>query len=98
MHVGVLMEKYPEHLILFDGECGLCDKTVQFLLDKDKRGVLHFSPLQGEIADQILNERAHLRELDSILYVRTHNMHCEVFAHSSAVSELCSVYLLHGHG
>ncbi len=85
------MEKYPEHLILFDGECGLCDKTVQFLLDKDKKGILHFSPLQGDIAEQILNEHADLRQLDSILYVRTHNMRSEIFAHSSAVSELCSV-------
>ena len=85
------MERYPEHLVLFDGECGLCDKAVQFLLNRDTAGILYFSPLQGELADSILSQNRHLKELDSILYVRTQGGSTEIFAHSSAVSELCAV-------
>ena len=85
------METYPEHLVLFDGECGLCDKSVQFLLNKDTSGILYFSPLQGDLAHTLLSEHTHLKELDSILYVRTQKECTEIFAHSSAVSEICSV-------
>ena len=36
------------HPILFyDGECGLCARTVQWCLDHDQRQRLRFAPLQG---------------------------------------------------
>ncbi len=38
------------HLVLFDGVCGLCDRTIQFLLEEDREGVLCFAPLQGSTA------------------------------------------------
>jgi predicted DCC family thiol-disulfide oxidoreductase YuxK len=41
-------------LVLYDGVCGLCDKTVQFLLRIDRGGVLRFAPLQGSTAPAIL--------------------------------------------
>ena len=64
----------PEHLLLYDGECGLCDHAVQFLLDHDTRRVLHYSPLQGELAKRILSKNPQLQKLDSILYVRSYRM------------------------
>ncbi len=36
-----------EHLVLFDGQCGLCDGLVRRLLRADRRGVLRFAPLEG---------------------------------------------------
>ncbi|MCB9377678.1 MAG: DUF393 domain-containing protein [Holophagales bacterium] len=36
-----------EHLVLFDGYCGLCDGLVRRLFHADRRGVLRFAPLQG---------------------------------------------------
>jgi predicted DCC family thiol-disulfide oxidoreductase YuxK len=38
------------YLVLYDGECGLCDRSVQWLLRHDRRGVLRYAPLQGETA------------------------------------------------
>ena len=38
------------NLVLYDGECGLCDRLVQWLLRHDRRHVLHYAPLQGETA------------------------------------------------
>lgn len=41
----------PEHpVIFFDGVCGLCNTTVDFLLRQDRKGVFRFAPLQGELA------------------------------------------------
>ena len=61
----------PKHIVLYDGECGLCDHAVQFLLDKDSKQFLHFSPLQGELAQEIIDRHPELQVLDSILYVRS---------------------------
>ena len=40
-------------LVLYDGLCGLCDRTVQFFLEEDREGALVFSPLQGETAAEV---------------------------------------------
>lgn len=44
-------------VLLFDGDCGLCNRVVRLLLRLDRRGVLHFAPLQGPAAQDFL--RAH---------------------------------------
>ena len=36
-----------QHLLLYDGVCGLCDHLVQFVLAHDRRGVFDFAPLQS---------------------------------------------------
>jgi predicted DCC family thiol-disulfide oxidoreductase YuxK len=36
-----------QHLLLYDGVCGLCDHLVQFVLAHDPRGVFDFAPLQS---------------------------------------------------
>jgi predicted DCC family thiol-disulfide oxidoreductase YuxK len=52
-------------IVFFDGVCGLCDRSVTFLLDRDTRGSLLFAPLQGETAAQLLSDadRASLKTL-----------------------------------
>ena len=40
-----------EHpVVFFDGDCGFCNKSVQWLLRRDPKGILRFAPLQGETA------------------------------------------------
>jgi predicted DCC family thiol-disulfide oxidoreductase YuxK len=41
-------------VLLFDGECGLCNRLVRRLLRLDRRGVLRFAPLQGPSAQEFL--------------------------------------------
>jgi predicted DCC family thiol-disulfide oxidoreductase YuxK len=36
-----------QHLLLYDGVCGLCDHLVQFVLAHDARGAFDFAPLQS---------------------------------------------------
>lgn len=38
-------------VLFFDGECGLCNRTVRWLLARDRRRVLRFAPLQGKLAE-----------------------------------------------
>ncbi len=44
------------HLLFYDGECGLCDHAVQFVLRMDKNEVFVFAPLQGETAKKYLKD------------------------------------------
>jgi predicted DCC family thiol-disulfide oxidoreductase YuxK len=41
-------------IILYDGVCGLCNRLVQFLLKRDKRGRLRFASLQSDFAARVL--------------------------------------------
>ncbi|MBX3443959.1 MAG: DUF393 domain-containing protein [Planctomyces sp.] len=43
-------------IVFFDGVCGLCNRTVDFILSHDRRQRIRVAPLQGETAS---------RELDS---------------------------------
>lgn len=57
-------------LVLYDGVCGLCDASIQWLLRHDPDGRFRYAPLQGETAAAI--RRAHPElpsDLDSIVVV-----------------------------
>ena len=53
----------PGPVVLYDGECGLCNRSVKFLLARD-RGQLWYAPLQGETAQAL---RARHPEIPSTL-------------------------------
>jgi predicted DCC family thiol-disulfide oxidoreductase YuxK/GNAT superfamily N-acetyltransferase len=60
----------PLHLVLYDGECGLCSRVVRSLIAADRRGVLHFAPLQGSTAAELRNRHDDIRDdPDSVVYV-----------------------------
>jgi predicted DCC family thiol-disulfide oxidoreductase YuxK len=57
-------------VLLFDGECGLCVRCVQALLQADGRARLRFAPLQGVPAQEYLRERGlPATDFDSIIFV-----------------------------
>lgn len=41
------VEPQGNHLVLYDGVCGLCNHLLQFLFAHDRRGVFSFAPLQS---------------------------------------------------
>lgn len=45
---------HPRPILLYDGECGLCARSVQFVLDRDSRKRLSFAALQSDIGRAIL--------------------------------------------
>lgn len=66
-------------VILFDGICGLCNKSVDFLIGRDKEKQFLFSPLQGKFARKYVPEDT--ENLDTIVYWQNGT----VFRRSSAV-------------
>jgi predicted DCC family thiol-disulfide oxidoreductase YuxK len=57
-------------VVLYDGVCGLCNRFVSFLLRRDCTGRLQFAPLQGDLARDLLSDRARrLTELDTVYVI-----------------------------
>ena len=53
-------------IVFFDGECNLCNTSVDFLIRHDKKGLLKFASLQGETAKEKLPPEK-IQDLDTML-------------------------------
>jgi predicted DCC family thiol-disulfide oxidoreductase YuxK len=63
-------EACPDPVLLFDGECGLCQRVVRGLLRLDRRARLRFARLQGPAAQEFLRAQGlPTREFDTIFFV-----------------------------
>jgi predicted DCC family thiol-disulfide oxidoreductase YuxK len=54
-------------VLLYDGVCGFCNKTVKFVLKYDRKGTILFSPLQGEYAKHVLQDHPEVKDIDSLI-------------------------------
>lgn len=58
-------------VILFDGVCNLCNSSVNFVIERDKKDKFRFAALQSEEGKQMLLEQGEDSEyLDSIVLVK----------------------------
>lgn len=65
------MAKASEHpLILFDGDCNLCNSSVQFVLKRDPKAMFQFASLQSQAGREALAMVASLDQPDSIMLIR----------------------------
>lgn len=76
------------NIVFYDGVCGLCDRTVRFILKRDTGQRLKFAPLQGETAKR----RADLpSDLKSIVFVKDHGTSQEkIYFRSEAALQILS--------
>jgi predicted DCC family thiol-disulfide oxidoreductase YuxK len=57
-------------IIFFDGICGLCNRTVDFILREDRAGTFFYSPLQGETFGKIAKDYPETLNTDSIFVLK----------------------------
>lgn len=63
-------EKSPLPVLLFDGTCGLCNRSVRLLLRMDQHARIHFAPLQSEPAQAYLRSQGlPTEDFDSMVFV-----------------------------
>ena len=55
-------------ILLYDGDCGFCNSTVQFVLRHERRRTLRFAALQGTFGAALLTEHPELRDVDSVVW------------------------------
>lgn len=64
------MIQFPKHkkLILFDGVCNLCNRSVQFVIKHDSKDIFMFTALQSETGKEVIKEfNIDTQKTDSIL-------------------------------
>lgn len=69
--VNHLLQKQP--ILLFDGECGFCNRSVQFFLKREKNKTMHFIPLQSEEGKALRNYFEIDEKIDSIILIKDYS-------------------------
>jgi predicted DCC family thiol-disulfide oxidoreductase YuxK len=74
-------------IVLYDGVCGLCNHSVQFMLRNDKHGRLRFASLQSDFAEKVLRRHGlNPKDLDTLHLVENYEQTNErVWQRSEAV-------------
>lgn len=79
-------------LVLYDGTCGLCHRTVRWLLKRDKKKQLFFAPLQGITAKSFTH---HFPQEEGVVLVENFTTANPVF-YDSGQAMLRLLWLLGG--
>ncbi|MGJ8638564.1 MAG: thiol-disulfide oxidoreductase DCC family protein [Opitutaceae bacterium] len=58
-----------DRILFYDGDCGICTRSVRFLLKRDTQQRLRFAPLQGVTAQSLIAEGLR-KELSTAVYRR----------------------------
>jgi predicted DCC family thiol-disulfide oxidoreductase YuxK len=74
-------------IVLYDGVCGLCNRSVQFLLKHDKGRRFRFASLQSDFAEKVLGRHGlDPKDLDTVHVVENYDQPDErVLQRSDAV-------------
>jgi predicted DCC family thiol-disulfide oxidoreductase YuxK len=59
----------PDPVLLYDGSCGFCAASVQFILRHEHQQNLRFAPLEGRLAEEIKSRHPDLRGVDSLVWI-----------------------------
>lgn len=62
----------PRLVVLYDGECGFCSRSIQYIEKRDKREQFHYAPLQGEYAARVLEKQPEYQGVNTMLLVEEH--------------------------
>lgn len=61
------MEPENIDIVFYDGHCGLCHRSVRFILAKDRQAIFRFAPLQGELFQKTFSGAVRRSLPDSIV-------------------------------
>ncbi|WP_129688531.1 thiol-disulfide oxidoreductase DCC family protein [Gottfriedia acidiceleris] len=75
-------------IILFDGECILCNGAVQFIIKHDQKGYFHFAALQSTFGEKLKKDHPKLGSIDSIILVQNGKIKIESSAALSIAKNL----------
>ena len=56
-------------LLLYDGTCGFCAASVQFILRHERHHTMRFAALQSQLGEQIKTRHPELAGIDSMVWV-----------------------------
>jgi predicted DCC family thiol-disulfide oxidoreductase YuxK len=57
-----------KHIILFDGDCLVCNRFVHWIIKKDSKSIFYFTALQSDIGQEIIRDQNIDKAIDSVIY------------------------------
>ncbi len=87
------LKQYIAHLmdmknkiLLFDGECILCSRSIQFILKHERNNLIYFAALKSEYAKKLMSHyHVDIQYNNSIVFITDQ----KVFTKSKAVFSIC---------
>ncbi len=70
-------------VLLYDGVCGFCNRSVQTIIRHDRRREMRFAALQSEYGKSVISRHPELQNVDSLVLVEKVNGNERVSTHST---------------
>ncbi len=87
--------KNKHKIILFDGVCNLCNASVNFVIQQDKKDVFRFAALQSEVGKKYVSEfNIDPLDTDSIILINDDNFYVKSTAALYISKSLSGLYPL----
>ena len=64
-----MSDDQPAPVLLYDGVCGFCNRSVRAIIRFDRRGTLKFAALDSDFARAVMTRHPELADVDSMVYV-----------------------------
>ncbi|OIJ14060.1 thiol-disulfide oxidoreductase [Anaerobacillus arseniciselenatis] len=73
------------NIVLFDGECNFCDRSVHFIIKRDKKALYKFASIQSSAGQNIIKKYGVPTNVDSLVVVETERFYLK----STAALKIC---------
>lgn len=71
-------------VLLYDGDCNLCNRALQFVLNHDRKQTIRFGALDGEYGRRVRERHPFTAAVDSIVWLEMVDGHERVWVKSNA--------------
>jgi predicted DCC family thiol-disulfide oxidoreductase YuxK len=78
MEINKILNKQP--ILLFDGECGFCNRSILTFLKYEKNNRMHFAPLTSEVGIKLKSYFELDEKIDSVILIKDHSAYIKTCA------------------
>lgn len=71
--INELLKRQP--ILLIDGDCILCNNSVNYLLKREKKPELSFAPIKSETAKALIDYFEIPENVDSMVLIKNYSVH-----------------------
>lgn len=79
-------------IILFDGDCNFCNKSINFIIGKDKKNLFKFARLQGSVGKLLLEQHNLKTDLSSLILIDDEKVYDKSSAVLNIAKKLGGIY------
>ena len=89
------MEDINHPVILFDGVCNLCNASVQFIINRDKKQIFRFAALQSQFGQKVVDSfNLSDKKIDSVILLENNSVKIKSDAALRIAKQLGGIYSL----